>query len=278
MIRTKPLTAKEIYNYYNNDEAYGWTLRSIAGKLEPYDYARLNAVRKVLRDLHLEKARVIDVGCGSGVFSKLAASINCQVIGVDISKKAINILKKRYKNNNRLRFLSGTAEKIPLQKDSADVVFCFEVLEHLVDPSVCLNEINRILRKGGIALVSVPNWFNLDRLATLSITRNCFLKIKGVLKDNKNISPHLQFHSPKGWSYIFRRAGFSILEMRPVYIFPPIPYFEGVLGIPKKIENLTMINLGVLKVQQYLENKIADVRAFQNAGQSMLWLLKKKIS
>lgn len=45
---------------------------------------------------------------------------------------------------------------VPLPNESADVILCTEVLEHLHHPQACVNEIWRILKSGGLALVSVP--------------------------------------------------------------------------------------------------------------------------
>lgn len=267
-------TNKNLYDYYNDDKQYSWTSRAISGKLEPYDLARLNAVDRTLKDLNLSKAKVIDVGCGSGIFSNLAASMNYQVLGMDISHNAVKVLNKRYKKNKNLKFLQATAEKIPARSKSADLILCFEVLEHLVNPSVSLSEIHRVLKDNGLAIISVPNWFNLDRLGSLAFTKRAFLTIKGKLS-NQNISPHLQFNSPYEWQTIFRKSGFRTIKSRPVYIFPPIPFFRGLLGFPKRMENFIMINLKGIKVQQYFEGLIYNTETFRDFGQSHLWVLKK---
>ena len=54
-------------------------------------------------------------------------------------------------------------EKLPFKAGSFDCVFCGEVLEHVVDTERLLGEMKRVLRKGGILLITVPNianWYN----------------------------------------------------------------------------------------------------------------------
>jgi SAM-dependent methyltransferase len=45
---------------------------------------------------------------------------------------------------------------VPLAKESADVIICTEVLEHVVDPGKCVREIYRLLKRGGISFASAP--------------------------------------------------------------------------------------------------------------------------
>jgi len=50
----------------------------------------------------------------------------------------------------------GTASNIPLQNKSVDIIFCSQVLEHVPDPFESLKEFNRVLKIGGIAIITVP--------------------------------------------------------------------------------------------------------------------------
>lgn len=98
--------------------------------------------------------KILDVGCGTGknleTFSKFGTTW-----GIDTSREAISFCKKRGLKN----VLMGNIEKIPFQNELFDAVTALDVLEH-VDDSKALIEINRVLKKGGILIATVPafNW------------------------------------------------------------------------------------------------------------------------
>jgi ubiquinone/menaquinone biosynthesis C-methylase UbiE len=100
--------------------------------------------------LHAKHPRILDVGCGTGknveVFGKLGESW-----GIDIAKEAIYFCKKRGLKNVKL----ARSEKIPFKDAYVDAVTLLDVLEH-VEEDPTLSEIYRILKPGGICVISVP--------------------------------------------------------------------------------------------------------------------------
>lgn len=100
-----------------------------------------------------EKAKLLDVGCGQGTL--LAAAENyVGTYGIDISKEAI---KKAGKNARKTRFKVSSAENIPFPAGYFDYIVCMGSLEHFVDINKALKEMKRVLKKGGKALIHVPN-------------------------------------------------------------------------------------------------------------------------
>jgi len=114
---------------------------------------KLAKIRKILRSLHLlPNAYVLDVGCGDGrMLNKVVAQYHLKGVGVDISS---NQLKENLRNNlfGNTYYLSD-AERLPFEDDTFDVIFCFDVLEHLSSPQDCINEICRTLKKNGKAII-----------------------------------------------------------------------------------------------------------------------------
>jgi SAM-dependent methyltransferase len=99
---------------------------------------------------------VLDVACGTGYGSSLIAKTAKKVIGVDNSPQAIKYSKKNY-NASNIEFVVGDATQLPLQDQSVDVVVSFETIEHLLKPTLFINEIKRVLKPGGTFIVSTPN-------------------------------------------------------------------------------------------------------------------------
>lgn len=99
---------------------------------------------------------VLDIACGEGYGSAMISENAKSVTGVDIAADAIAYARQTYVREN-LTFLEGSATKIPVADASVDVVVSFETIEHLEDHEAMLAEIKRVLRPGGILVISSPN-------------------------------------------------------------------------------------------------------------------------
>lgn len=106
--------------------------------------------------------RIIDVGCGDGAATHLVKLLDERntVIGVDWSAMALAQARAR-----GVLVIQGGVDGggLPLRDASADVVIMSELIEHLVDTDQAIDEARRVLRPGGVLLLSTPNlaaWFN----------------------------------------------------------------------------------------------------------------------
>lgn len=99
---------------------------------------------------------VLDVASGEGYGSALVADLARSVIGVDIDEASVAFANRVYGREN-LAFRTGRAAALPLEDASVDVVVCFETIEHITDHEGFLAEVARVLRQGGILLISTPD-------------------------------------------------------------------------------------------------------------------------
>lgn len=95
--------------------------------------------------------RILDVGCGTGANLKMLRAYG-MAEGVDISQQAVDFCHGRGLTGVRL----GAAEELPHPNNTFDLVTALDVIEHLDDDSVGLNEIGRVLRPNGRVLLFVP--------------------------------------------------------------------------------------------------------------------------
>jgi glycosyltransferase involved in cell wall biosynthesis/GT2 family glycosyltransferase/ubiquinone/menaquinone biosynthesis C-methylase UbiE len=107
------------------------------------------------RDL-CEGRDVLDVASGEGYGSALLADVARSVVGVEIDANAVAHAQANYTRDN-LRFLQGDALAIPLPDASVDVAVSFETLEHVAEHRRFLSEVRRVLRPGGLFIVSTPD-------------------------------------------------------------------------------------------------------------------------
>ena len=100
--------------------------------------------------------KVLDIPCGVGWGTSLLKGAT-SVIGIDISKEAIDYAKKHYENDNR-KFYIGDMQFIPLENNSIDVLICLEGFEH-VTKDIGLDFIKesiRVLKQDGLLIMTCP--------------------------------------------------------------------------------------------------------------------------
>ncbi len=107
------------------------------------------------RDLVRGKV-VLDIASGSGYGSALLAETAAQVHGMDASAEAVAYANEQFGAPN-IEFAVADAVNIPLPDHSIDVVITFETIEHIDDYAKFVSEIRRILKPGGLAIISTPN-------------------------------------------------------------------------------------------------------------------------
>ncbi len=113
--------------------------------------------REAERLLKIKRVRnILDIGCHGGIFTNHIAKNfpNSKIYGIDISKEAISFAKKTYPN---IKFKISRAENLSFKKKVFDLVTCFEVLEHIENPQIVINEISRVIKRNGYLLVMVPS-------------------------------------------------------------------------------------------------------------------------
>jgi ubiquinone/menaquinone biosynthesis C-methylase UbiE len=100
---------------------------------------------------------VLDVASGSGYGSRYLFGRGAKrVVGLDNSPEAIDYASETCAAAG-VEFLVGEAQNLPFSDASFDVVVSFETIEHLKDQEKYLSEIKRVLKSGGLAIISTPN-------------------------------------------------------------------------------------------------------------------------
>jgi len=105
----------------------------------------------------VEGKRVLDIASGTGYGSNLLKRAGAtDVVGVDYAREAVAYASERHASHEP-SFLVGDAENVPLRSRSFDVVVSFETVEHVHDYHNMLREMKRLLRPGGLLVISTPN-------------------------------------------------------------------------------------------------------------------------
>ncbi len=100
---------------------------------------------------------VLDVACGEGYGSALLARSAMRVVGADLAPEAIAHARSRYAGRANLEFREADCTRLPFADASFDMVVSFETIEHIPGQEAFLDEVRRVLRPDGCAVLSCPN-------------------------------------------------------------------------------------------------------------------------
>lgn len=99
-----------------------------------------------------KRMTILDDGCGKGELGSALSKLGF-TIGIDPASRRV----PEWKNTVKTTFLSAAGEALPLRDESIDVIISQQVIEHVEDVDQYLNEAYRVLKKGGILVISFPN-------------------------------------------------------------------------------------------------------------------------
>ena len=128
------------------------------------------------------KGRLVDIGCGDKPYCALLSPHVTEYVGIDLDGTQHDKSKI-----DRI----GNAYQLPAQDGSFDSALCTAVLEHLEEPERALRECYRVLKRGGVAIYTVPFIWHLHEEP----------------RDFYRFSKY-------GLKYLFEKTGFEILEIK----------------------------------------------------------------
>ncbi|MFY9778989.1 MAG: class I SAM-dependent methyltransferase [Candidatus Baltobacteraceae bacterium] len=93
------------------------------------------------------RGTLLDLGCGARPYERLGRGVG-RWIGFDVE-------------GNPVADVHGKAESLPFEAGSIDTVLCSQVLEHVSDPRAVLGECSRVLKEGGMLVISAPQYWEM---------------------------------------------------------------------------------------------------------------------
>lgn len=110
-------------------------------------------------EINFKNKTILDFGCGTGGLCKIISEYKPKkVIGIDLSSDSIKIAKTRNFAENVV-YKKGSINKIPIQSKTIDYIFCFDVLEHIMDIHSIFSEFMRILKDKGRLFIEWAGWY-----------------------------------------------------------------------------------------------------------------------
>lgn len=123
------------------------------------DPAYIDRAEIILNNIcNVKIKNILEIGCGRGYYLKALQQIDSslKITGIDLNEKYL-IEAKKYIRNDNVKVIKGDANKLLFKDNSIDAIIASEILEHVPNDNKVLDEIYRVLKKEGRAMISVPN-------------------------------------------------------------------------------------------------------------------------
>lgn len=197
------------------------------------DMALKRRARRIIEELELKEGDVVlDAGCGDGFYLHLLSELGkFKITGLDFDKKALESAKKNLKGVRNVNIMQGSVMELPFKANTFNKVVLTEVAEHLPDDLKGLKEIYRVLKPGGILVLTVPNhnypflWDPINKI--LEATSGKHIK-SGFWAGIWN--QHIRLYFPDQIAKKVKKAGFSVEEVECVTHYS-LPFNHHLLNL-----------------------------------------------
>jgi SAM-dependent methyltransferase len=163
---------------------------------------------------------VLELGCGAAQWSISLAGLGARPVGLDLSSRQLDHARRVMAEAGvEFPLIEASAEDVPLDDASFDVVFCDHGAFNFADPQLLVPECSRLLRPGGLLAFSMVTpildiFWDDDREAVGDRPRNNYFEHRGFENEEG-----VDFQLPYGdWISLFRANGFvveELIELRP---------------------------------------------------------------
>lgn len=121
--------------------------------VNPYFISKINLLKAMKYSSSYSKGLILDLGCGKKPYEKYFKSTNSKYYGIDYPDYKIS---KKFSMD-----IFADVQKLPIKSKTTDTIICNQVLEHIPNSFNLFYEFNRVLKKDGILILTVPFFWGL---------------------------------------------------------------------------------------------------------------------
>ena len=203
----------------------------------------INKIQAIVANKQLN--RVLEVGPGSGIYLPILAELFEEVTTSDVEYAYLenaSHLREMYSN---LSLIVDDITDTKLPEASFDLILCTEVIEHIADSTSAIAGMHRVLKPGGILILSTPQrWSPLELIAKIAFMPGIIDLVRLIYKEPILETGHINLMTSEQVVRQLKSVGFHICErFKSGMYLPFIAEFGGKIG---------------LNFEQWLESKIIN--------------------
>jgi len=158
------INKKEVEKFSKISEEW-WNPNGKFKPLHKFNPIRIKYIRdNIVKDFNIKSLdkpfrniKILDIGCGGGLLSEPMCRLGASVVGIDASKKNIEVAKFHAKKSKlKIDYKIASPEKLKT-KLKFDVILNMEIVEHVEDINFFIKESSKLLRKNGVMFIATLN-------------------------------------------------------------------------------------------------------------------------
>ncbi|AFZ23690.1 methylase involved in ubiquinone/menaquinone biosynthesis [Cylindrospermum stagnale PCC 7417] len=197
--------------------------------------------------LPAKDSTILEIGCGNGGSATYIDECK-EYIGTDLSEVAVSQANIAYSKKQNFKFIAMDAMKLEFEENRFDVVIAREVIEHLPNPIDCIKEAFRVLKSGGIFVVTSPNRDSLH------------LRVNRMLgyEDFKCSFDHIKEFTYNEAAEMLTQVGFKIKDTKGAFLMP----YWGINNVDSPVRDLTDNDPTIVETLRDLGDRVGAEYAF----------------
>ena len=163
-MKNNTINKKEIEKFSKIAEEW-WNPHGKFRPLHNFNPIRIKYIKdNIMKDFNIKSSnkpfrniKILDIGCGGGLLSEPMCRLGANIVGIDASKKNIDIAKFHAKTNGlKIDYKVASPERLKT-KMKFDVILNMEIVEHVEDINFFIKESSKLLKKNGIMFIATLN-------------------------------------------------------------------------------------------------------------------------
>lgn len=165
----------------------------------------------------------LEVGPGSGVYLPTLTRVAREVTASDIEDKYLSELRRFAKSHTNLRLKRDDITRSSISSESFDLILCSEVIEHIPDSQSALKEMYRLLRPGGLLLLTTPSRYSpLEVFGRIAFLPGVIDVVRNIYREPILPTGHVNLLTEKGVRTQLARAGFTVESVYKTGAYVPL--------------------------------------------------------
>jgi SAM-dependent methyltransferase len=186
--------------------------------------ARRDWIIETLRRYAAERfALALEIGPGSGIYLPVLAELCDTVVAADIEMQYLDRARELASEHRNIRIAVDDITATALPTGAFDAILCTEVVEHIADSATALANMRKLLKPGGLLVLSTPQRYSpLEVAAKIAFLPGVIQLVRAIYREAIVETGHINLMTARQVQEQLRAAGFTVAERHKSGLYLPL--------------------------------------------------------